>query len=113
MSEKTRQKGIKISSSLLIFTIFITYMPIQEFSRVFAETKGVSNKQEEEQDIQSTTSSIEIKEMRTVNSKTFLNTDGTYSAEISQSPIHYQNENKQWESINNQLVSYSITYRPL
>lgn len=47
----------------------------------------------------------EIKSMRTENSKTYLNPNGTYTSEISQDPLHFKNENNQWETINNDLTT--------
>lgn len=107
MSKKLRKRGIKFLSSLLAFTIFVTYITIGEFSPVLAESNNNENIQNKNPELVVSDSRKEVKEKRTENSKTFLNPDGTYTSEISQTPIHFKNENKQWETINNQLVSDS------
>lgn len=50
---------------------------------------------------------MEIQTKRTPNSKTYVNLDGTYTTEISQTPIHYQDFNGKWNEIDNDLISNS------
>jgi RHS repeat-associated protein len=47
----------------------------------------------------------EIKNKRTANSKTFANSNGTFTTEISQTPIHYKDNTNQWKDINNDLMT--------
>jgi len=47
----------------------------------------------------------EITSQRTRNSKSYLNEDGrTFTSQIYQGPIHYLDENKSWQEIDNELV---------
>ncbi|MCH1627039.1 DNRLRE domain-containing protein [Fredinandcohnia quinoae] len=98
---------IKWVSSLLVFTLFITYMPFNQLSTVFAESNTKEAVPEKVMESSSSIVKKEIPSMRTEKSKTFLNPDGTYTSEISQTPIHFKNKSKQWEPINNQLISDS------
>jgi len=50
---------------------------------------------------------VEIPKLRTRNSKTFLNPDGTYSARIWPGTVHYQDAQGRWQEIDNRLVATS------
>ena len=47
----------------------------------------------------------ELIEKRTYNSKTYLNSDNNYTMEISIGPIHFKNEQGEFEKINRNIVS--------
>lgn len=49
----------------------------------------------------------ELVELRTHNSKHFLNDDGSKTAEISITPIHYKDENGKWQDIDLSIVDES------
>ncbi|WP_039044601.1 hypothetical protein, partial [Sporosarcina sp. ZBG7A] len=46
----------------------------------------------------------DIKSLRTENSKTFINDDGSYTSKIAQESIHFKNEKEEWEEIDNKLT---------
>jgi hypothetical protein len=50
----------------------------------------------------------ELVEKRTYFSKTFLNSDDSYSVELSTGPVHFRNENGKFEEINRNIVSSSL-----
>lgn len=47
----------------------------------------------------------ELIQKRTAQSKTFQNSDGTYTTELFTTPVHYQDDNGNWNAINNTLVA--------
>ncbi|MGE7911041.1 DNRLRE domain-containing protein [Lysinibacillus xylanilyticus] len=81
----------------VVLTLLITYIPFGSFE-LQAKAKNVEEKKIEEE------KPIELVELRTENAKTFDNLDGTYTAEIAQEPIHYQDKQGNWEEIDNSLV---------
>ncbi|OEC01259.1 hypothetical protein GY31_13200 [Lysinibacillus sphaericus] len=85
-------------SCSVVLALFIAYIPFGNFA-LHAEAKN--NKEENKHEQKKPT---ELVELRTENAKTFDNMDGTYTAEIAQEPIHFQNEQGNWEDINNDLV---------
>ncbi|MDD1505808.1 DNRLRE domain-containing protein [Lysinibacillus sp. CNPSo 3705] len=86
----------KILICSVVLTLFIAYIPFEYFA-LQAEAKNVEEKSVEKKP-------IELVELRTENAKTFDNLDGTYTAEIAQEPIHYQDKQGNWEEIDNSLV---------
>lgn len=81
----------------VVLTLFIAYIPFENFA-LQAEAKNVEEKKSEEKE------PIELVDLRTENAKTFDNLDGTYTAEIAQEPIHYQDKEGNWREIDNSLV---------
>lgn len=103
MIKQGKSKGYKWLSLLLVFTMLITYIPFSNVSPVMAETN------EQEQIVNDSGNQIdkneskEIKNKRTENSRTYLNSDGTYSTEISQKPMNFKNNHNEWQLIENEL----------
>ncbi|QPQ35658.1 DNRLRE domain-containing protein [Lysinibacillus sp. JNUCC-52] len=85
-------------SCSVVLALFIAYIPFGNFT-LHADAKN--NKEENKHEQKKPT---ELVELRTENAKTFDNMDGTYTAEIAQEPIHFQNEQGKWEDIDNDLV---------
>lgn len=81
----------------IVIALFIAYIPFGNFAQQ-AEAKSHTQKENEQ------VKPIELEELRTANAKTFDNLDGTYSTEISQESIHYQDEHGNWKDIDNTLV---------
>lgn len=108
MSKKLRNQALKWLYSLMVFSLLITNVSIFGLSTVYAETEEEPIIQAEKLENQNSVAREEVQEMRTANSKTFLNLDGSYTSEISQSPIHFKNEKNEWQTINNQLVLDSV-----
>lgn len=81
----------------IVLTLFIAYVPFGNFALQVEAENNKENKNEEKKP-------IELVELRTENAKTFDNLDGTYTAEIAQEPIHYQDKQGKWEEIDNSLV---------
>lgn len=104
MKSKLKNKIIKWVSSLLVLTMTITYVPIGEISSVFAESNQ-TEKNNHTNDSEKKQGKKEIVSKRTENSKTYLDSDGTYSTEISQKPIHFKNNRNEWQPIDNNLIS--------
>jgi len=81
----------------IVFTLFITVLPILN---VHAETK-----KENEEPIKNTQELEELPQLRTENSKTYLdNEKNQYIYEEYTEPIHYKQGNE-WEDINNTIVN--------
>ncbi|UOO43825.1 DNRLRE domain-containing protein (plasmid) [Priestia megaterium] len=81
----------------IVFTLFITVLPILN---AHAETK-----KENEEPIKNTQELEELPQLRTENSKTYLdNEKNQYIYEEYTEPIHYKQGN-QWEDINNTIVN--------
>ncbi|TPF19473.1 DNRLRE domain-containing protein [Priestia megaterium] len=81
----------------IVFTLFITVLPILN---VHAETK-----KENEEPIKNTQKLEELPQLRTENSKTYLdNEKNQYIYEEYTEPIHYKQGNE-WEDINNTIVN--------
>jgi RHS repeat-associated protein len=94
-------------ASLLVVTLVITYVPFEEFTHVFAETNASHDSTKDQKGTSKSKGRKEITSLRTATSKTYLNEDGTYTAEISQTPIHYKDKQNKWVDIDNNLVSNS------
>ncbi|MDQ0156471.1 DNRLRE domain-containing protein [Robertmurraya andreesenii] len=87
----------------LIAAVFtFAYIPFENFL-VYAkgneEHQAAKNQENKKNKVRK-----EVENLRTENSKTFLNEDGTYTAEIAQSPIHYKDAKGKWKEIDNTLV---------
>ncbi|MBD7906999.1 MULTISPECIES: DNRLRE domain-containing protein [Sporosarcina] len=104
MRKKLKKRGHKWLSSLIVLAMLMSYAPFSEFAFAYGETNSEDNYQTKLKDKQS---KKEVIEKRTENSKTFLNADGTYTAQISQIPLHFKNGKNEWEEINNELVTDS------
>ncbi|WP_108671391.1 DNRLRE domain-containing protein [Peribacillus acanthi] len=108
MSKKFKKQAIRWLSVMLATTIIFSFLPKDGVFTVFAEIDEKPIVQQVESSAPKTNLfKEEVKELRTAYSKTFLKSNGTFVAEISQTPIHFKNDNDQWESINNELVSDS------
>ncbi|MEW4286212.1 DNRLRE domain-containing protein [Priestia koreensis] len=105
-TKERKQKRLKYLSLTLSATMFTAFIPFANFSSATTDTEANISSSSENltKGILSDTPQ-EIKSMRTENSKTYLNPDGTYTSEISQDPIHFKNEDNQWETINNELTT--------
>ncbi|MGX2959510.1 DNRLRE domain-containing protein [Peribacillus sp. JNUCC 23] len=89
---------------LIVFTLTIAYLPLSNLSVKAAAAnaqhsdEGRKTKNNEKE---------EILDLRTENSKTFINENGTYTSEIAQEAIHFKNEENEWEEIDNTLIESS------
>lgn len=99
MLTKSSIKGKLFKSIVwsIVFTLFITVLPILN---AHAETK-----KENEEPIKNTQELEELPQLRTENSKTYLdNEKNQYIYEEYTEPIHYKQGNE-WEDINNTIVN--------
>ncbi|MCM3005799.1 DNRLRE domain-containing protein [Priestia koreensis] len=104
-TKERKQKRLKYLSLTLSVTMFTAFIPFANFSSAATDTEeNISGSSENLTNGILSDTPQEIKSMRTENSKTYLNPDGTYTSEISQDPIHFKNENNQWETIDNDLT---------
>ncbi|MDQ0414363.1 DNRLRE domain-containing protein [Mesobacillus stamsii] len=87
--------------NLMCLTLLIAYLPLGNFTEGIVEANADVDSAES---ISKSKVREEIVSKRTANSKTFLNTDGTYTAEISQIPIHYKNSRNTWSEIESNLI---------
>lgn len=85
----------------MCLTLLIAYLPLGNFTEGIVEANADVDSAES---ISKSKVREEIVSKRTANSKTFLNTDGTYTAEISQIPIHYKNSRNTWSEIESNLI---------
>lgn len=97
MREIIQNRGKNFLSLLLISVLLISNVSFINNPKVLAEENSNQNELP-------TLEKEEIHSLRTETSKTYLNSDGTYTTEISQSPIHFKNDKDQWVSINNELI---------
>lgn len=106
--KERKYMALKHIAFILSITMLISFVPLEEFVIAASNTQEQeSTSSENLMNVQINNPSSEIKSMRTETSKTYLNNDGTYTSEISQSPIHFRDEHNEWESINNDLVQNS------
>ena len=91
----------KYLSIILVFSLIFTYIPFGNF--VNAKNNLTSDSEKTIETASQTAEKVEVVDERTEVSKTFDNLDGTFSTEISQVPIHYQNEDGKWVDIDNEL----------
>ncbi|WP_108670434.1 DNRLRE domain-containing protein [Peribacillus acanthi] len=100
MKETIKNQGLKGLTLLIILAMMVSILPARQVSIVSAEEKEspISNPIVVDDN-------KEIISLRTENSKTYLNEDGTHRAEISQEPIHFKDEKNQWQPIDNKIVS--------
>lgn len=89
-----------LSKKILAMTITLTTLvsTFPTYHRVIAEEKPVEQ-------VKTRTVVKEIQEKRTENTKTFLNSDGTYTARTYNVPVHYM-VNGKYEEINNTLEGF-------
>lgn len=86
---------IKLITILIVTTMFIAAVPIENFASASSKESGSSWGQKPEK--------VEVYEGRTKTSKTFNNLDGTFTTEIYESPIHFQDLQGKWKNIDNNL----------
>ncbi|WP_050615353.1 DNRLRE domain-containing protein [Bacillus testis] len=82
---------------VIVFALTLTYIPFNNFVVRAAESNdGKSTKELKRTE--------ELPDKRTENSKTFLNSDGSYTTKISQTPIHFKDQKGAWKEISNELI---------
>src|SRR3990170_3560825 len=89
----------KIISSLLSF-ILVFQIVLTSFAQNVQAAMQIENP------LVPQSGRIEVKSKRTINSKTYLNSNGSYTTEIFAGPIHYQkksNQENNLEDVNNNL----------
>ncbi len=92
------RKGI---SMVVIFTLLFTSFSLEVLANLNAQAEDDS----EFGGPPILEEPIEWEDKRTEMSRTYINTDGSLTTEISQIPIHYQEEKtKKWKPIDNMLV---------
>lgn len=84
MSRTLRTMGYKWLSSLIVCSLILQIVPVSGLATVFAEENSTEQVKNEPKEQVSKNARQEIVSKRTENSKTFLNNDGTLTAEISQ-----------------------------
>ncbi|MDI7743141.1 DNRLRE domain-containing protein [Lysinibacillus fusiformis] len=99
-----KKKLTKWLSSTLVLAMIFTTIPLTHFSTVYATDSIDQSTSNLPQNQVSESTRKELVDKRTETSKTFLNPDGTLTTEISQKPIHFKNNRKEWQSIENELV---------
>ena len=97
-------------SALIIFCLVLTNFHISNF----VEASNLSNEEETEKISNHTEESVkvdgdkvELLDERNEYSKTYINSNGTFSTEITQTPQHYQDNKGKWKDIQNDLVRTS------
>ncbi len=86
----------KIFIQLIVLAMFIAFIPFGNFASVAA-------KEQSPKKITKGKEKIEIVGERTQTSKTFNNSDGTYTTEIYEAPIHFKDNKGNWKDIDNGL----------
>lgn len=99
-----KKKLTKWLSSTLVLAMIFTTIPLTHFSTVYATDSIDQSTSNLPQNQVSESTRKELVDKRTETSKTFLNPDGTLTTEISQKPIHFKNNRKEWQPIENELV---------
>ncbi|WP_342544248.1 DNRLRE domain-containing protein [Lysinibacillus sp. FSL W7-1291] len=85
----------KIFIQLIVLAMFIAFIPIGNFASVAAKESPKTNTEGNEK--------TEVVGERTQTSKTFNNSDGTYTTEIYEAPIHFKDNKGNWKDIDNDL----------
>ncbi|MCM3576466.1 DNRLRE domain-containing protein [Mesobacillus subterraneus] len=101
MKMKKRTLWKKSVINLMCLALLIAYFPLGNFTEGIVEANDDVTSTE---NISETKVREEIVSKRTANSKTYLNPDGTYTSEISQTPIHYKNSRNTWSEIQSNLI---------
>lgn len=109
--KKTLSFGSKMLAILLTMTMIIGILPMtvfaEEVGEALARQEYIDNllenpaQPEEEEKAEVL---YEVKEKRDEYSKVFKRSDGTYTAVVSSTPLHYDNDGV-WEDVDNTLVS--------
>lgn len=87
----------KIFIQLIVLAMFIAFIPFWNFASVAA-------KEQSPQKITKGKEKIEVVGgERTQTSKTFNNSNGTYTTEIYEAPIHFKDNKGNWKDIDNGL----------
>ncbi|WP_028595045.1 RHS repeat-associated core domain-containing protein [Paenibacillus assamensis] len=93
--------------SILVFALLVTAVPIGYASPSTGSEQAAPNSLKKDQEQQSKEQDLlkeEVVDLRTEDSRTFSNGDGTLTTEISQVPIHYKDESSdKWLPIDNKL----------
>ncbi len=85
----------KIFIQLIVLAMFIAFIPFGNFASVAAKENPQKNMKGNEK--------TEVVGKRTQTSKTFNNSDGTYTTEIYEAPIHFKDSKGNWKDIDNDL----------
>ncbi|WP_447403059.1 DNRLRE domain-containing protein (plasmid) [Lysinibacillus sp. fkY74-1] len=85
----------KIFIQLIVLAMFIAFIPFGNFASVAAKESPKTNTKGNEK--------TEVVGERTQTSKTFNNSDGTYTTEIYEAPIHFKDNKGNWKDIDNDL----------
>ncbi|WP_108672566.1 DNRLRE domain-containing protein [Peribacillus acanthi] len=99
-----KQFGMKGLTLLLVLTLLINLVPNESYADTSADIT-LENNQQLSDDKPNVDENNEILDLRTETSKTYLNQDGSHRVEISQEPIHFKNEQEQWQPIENELIT--------
>lgn len=94
----------RILSMILVLAMLTQMMPVQAFA-----TSGGSNALDVEAEQPVTTILGEVEDLREEDTKHFRMSDGSYIAVSYGMPVHYEDEEGNWEDINNTIVQNSDT----
>lgn len=97
---KQRKSATKILSLLLSVLMIVSALPLS----VFAVDSSDGNAEKIANNLNLVKDIVEIKKLRDENVKQFRLEDGTYIAAQYDVPIHYLDENGDWQDIDNSLV---------
>ena len=97
---KQRKSATKILSLLLSVLMIVSALPLS----VFAVDGSDGNAEKIANNLNLVKDIVEIKKLRDENVKQFRLEDGTYIAAQYDVPIHYLDENGDWQDIDNSLV---------
>ena len=92
--------SIRILSFLLALTMLIQMLPVQGIAATAESTSGMISDEQPEVSVLG-----EVESLREEDTKHFRLSDGSFVAVSYGMPVHYQNENGEWQDIDNTLVS--------
>ena len=107
MRKTLKSFGIKSLATLLSFLMICMALPMTVFAEFFEE---VLSETEIPNDTSTRNDIFEIKELRESNVKHFRLEDGSYVAAQYDVPVHYLDENGEWQDIDNTLISSGNEY---
>ena len=109
MKQNLKSFGIKSLAMLLSFLMICMTLPLTVFADFFG---GIVNESEnvDHSAFERRSDIFEVKELRESNVKHFRLEDGSYVAAQYDVPVHYLDENGEWQDIDNTLVSSGNEY---
>ena len=110
MKKKCKSFSIKSLAAILSVFMILTSLPLSVFAVDFESDGSPAEASSSEQKQNRISEAFEVEELREESVKHFRLEDGSYIAAQYDAPVHYLDENGEWQDIDNSLSDMGNEY---